>query len=86
MEETGVIPIMQLGTINPGELFGLYMDFLPDEGTIEGSGGYLFPKPRDAGKSFDIHSPSETKLFQPNQPGIMLILVSIITAIFIFSG
>jgi len=45
VDETGVIPCMQLGSINPGELFGEYLKFVPSEGTMEGRGGYLFPKP-----------------------------------------
>ena len=70
VDETGVIPCMQLGSINPGELFGEYLKFVPSEGTMEGRGGYLFPKPRDVSRSFNIHAAGENGLFQPNQPGI----------------
>ena len=58
-----------MGSINPGQLFGEYLKFLPDHGTIDGKGGYLFPKPCDVNKTFDIHAAGEMKLYQPNQPG-----------------
>ena len=70
IEEAGVIPYQQFGSINPGELFGMYMEYLPDQGTLPGRGGYLFPKPRDLGRSFNIHAAGESNFYQPNQPGI----------------
>ena len=69
-----MIPCKQLGAINPGYLFGEYMKYLPDGGTIEGKGGYLFPKPKEPSKKFDVHTAGEMNLYQPNQPGGNLII------------
>lgn len=69
--EGGSIPDLELFPgFNPAQLFQKYLNYVPDEGTIEGKGGYLFPKPRDTGRSFNIHDPAEKKLYYANQPGI----------------
>ena len=72
VQESGIIPCRQFGEINPGELFGFFLQYVPDEGTIDGKGGFLFQKPRDACKTFDLHDPEENLFYQPNQPGEIL--------------
>lgn len=68
--EGGSIPDMEIFPgFNPAKLFGIYLSYVPDGGTLEGKGGYLFPKPRDAGTNFNIHDPKEMKLYHANQPG-----------------
>lgn len=71
-QETGIIPFMFItSTFNPGEIFELYLSFLPDAGTLPGKpGGFLFPKPRLPCKKFDVHLVENKTLFQPNQSGI----------------
>jgi hypothetical protein len=57
-------------TFNPGEIFQEYLKYVPDSGTMAGKpGGFLFPKPRDSCKGFDVHDKDTMVLFQPNQPG-----------------
>ena len=70
-EETGVIPFLDITkTFNPGYIFNEYLKYLPQGGTLMGRpGGFLFPKPKDTCKSFNIHNPDTMILFQPNQPG-----------------
>ena len=55
------------GSINPGEIFGLFLSFVPDTGSIDGKGGLLFMKPKANCKGFDVHNPKEKILYQPNQ-------------------
>ena len=73
VSEGGAIPDMEIFPgFNPGKLFGFYLGFVPDEGTLDGKGGYLFPKPRDSGATFNIHDPAEMRLFHANQPGLFI--------------
>ena len=66
-----MIPFMDFTpTYNPGRLFELYMEFVPDAGTMEGrDGGFLFPKPKTQSLAFNIHDKEEKILYQPNQKG-----------------
>ena len=67
--EGGSIPDLELFPgFNPAQLFQKYLSYVPDEGTLEGKVGYLFPKPRDSGGSFNIHDPAENKPVHANQP------------------
>ena len=51
--EGGCIPDMEIYPVfNPAKMFGKYLSYVPDAGTKEGKGGYLFPKHRDCGGSF----------------------------------
>ena len=48
------------------------MDFLPDPPAEAGGHSYLFLKPRDICKSFDIHDPNQRNFYHINQPGLRL--------------
>ena len=75
--EGGCIPDMEIFPgFNPAKMFGKYLSYVPDVGTKEGKGGYLFPKPRDCGASFNIHDPGENNLDHSNMPGLYLHLSS----------
>ena len=67
-----MIPFLDISPVfNPGYIFSEYLKYLPDQGTLTGKpGGFLFPKPKDPSKGFDIHDPKNMELYQPNQSGI----------------
>ena len=71
----GCIPFLDLPKMNPGKIFAFYLSSLPGEPTLaklkeDGTGGYLFPRPK-WGAKFDIHSPKEKILYVANMPGAL---------------
>ena len=73
-QETGVIPLIEIApNFNPGKLFLEYLKYLPeiktDVGLVSKHGDYLFPRPKDCCKSFNVHDAKMMSLFQPNMPG-----------------
>ena len=73
LASTGVIPYVIVeanGNIfNPGEFFSFYLSLLLKNSTLEGKGGWLFPRPITITKVFNVHKEGEI-IFEPNQKGI----------------
>ena len=69
----GCIPFLNFsGRFNPGEFFKFYLQFVPDQSTKEGvQGGFLFPRPRQQSKRFDLHDPVEVNLYEAKQKGLI---------------
>ena len=66
----GCIPCINFGRFNPGRFFEKYLEALPDEATKAGmEGGFLFMKPRQSSKKWNIHSPDSKILFEANMKG-----------------
>ena len=66
----GVIPFITFSDgFNPGVLFEFYLESIPDEKDgCKVEGGYLFPRPRQASRKFDINDPSQA-MYEPNMKG-----------------
>lgn len=69
----GCIPFLDFAdNFNPGKIFSFYLKCLPDESTKEGvEGGFLFPKPRQQSKKFDMHNSDQICLYEPNMKGLL---------------